>query len=339
MTETKLPVSNSIPEVKLDCAQDFPDDIVEAGLPTVLKGYVANWPIVEAALKSPSAAADYISSFYNKRPVHLMQADSICKGRLFYNEALNGFNFTRSQVDLSAVMQEILATADDVNSSTRYVGSTAVDHIMPGFRNENDIEHLSNKALISIWIGNQSRISAHYDAPDNIACVVAGKRRFTLFPPEQIENLYVGPLDFTPAGQSASLVDFHKPDYARFPKFKEALKHAFVAELEPGDAIYIPSMWWHHVESLAPFNILINYWWRQVENFVGVPNDALYHALLSIKSLPKNQRQAWKHLFDHYVFEPDEQTHIPDERKGILSPLKDSTARQLRAMLINKLNR
>src|SRR5206468_367295 len=83
------------------------------------------------------------------------------------------------------------------------------------------------------------------------------ERRFTLFPPEQLQNLYVGPLDFNPAGQAISLVDHAAPDLERFPRYAEALQHAQVAELEAGDAIFIPSMWWHAVEALAPFNALV----------------------------------------------------------------------------------
>ena len=45
--------------------------------------------------------------------------------------------------------------------------------------------------------------------------MVAGRRRFTLFPPEQVANLYIGPLDLTPAGQPVSLVDQAQPDLVR----------------------------------------------------------------------------------------------------------------------------
>ena len=113
-----------------------------------------------------------------------------------------------------------------------------------------------------IWIGNRSLVSTHFDLSDNIACVVAGRRRFTLFPPEQLPNLYVGPLDHTMAGQPASMVELNAPDFERFPRFREALAAAVTAELEPGDAIYIPTLWWHQIEALAPFNILVNYWWE-----------------------------------------------------------------------------
>src|SRR3546814_18893261 len=102
--------------------------------------------------------------------------------------------------------------------------------------------------LASVWIGNRSRIPAHQDLPDNLACVAVGRRRVTLFPPDQLANLYIGPLDFTPAGQAISLVDFAAPDLARFPRFAEALRHAQVAELGPGDAVFIPRMWWRTEE-------------------------------------------------------------------------------------------
>ncbi len=65
-----------------------------------------------------------------------------------------------------------------------------------------------------------------------------------LFPPEQAANLYVGPLDMTMAGQPTSMVDLEQPDLARFPRFASAQASAQMVLLEPGDAIYIPAMWW-----------------------------------------------------------------------------------------------
>jgi len=216
-----------------------------------------------------------------------------------------------------------------------------VDTIFPTFRAENDIDLGARDALMSIWIGNQTRIAAHYDMPDNIACVAVGRRRFTLFPPDQLNNLYVGPLDFTPAGQPISLVDFARPDYDRFPRFAEAVKHAQVAELGPGDAIFIPSMWWHHIEALEPLNVLCNYWWRQSPDYMDTPTHTLMQALLSIRDLPPVQRKVWQELFRHYVFEADEQTsaHIPPAARRALAPLDENAARTLRAQLLKMMNR
>jgi hypothetical protein len=220
-----------------------------------------------------------------------------------------------------------------------YIGSTNVDHWLPGFREQNDfpIGHLA--PLVSIWIGNQSRVSAHYDFPSNIACVVAGRRRVILFPPEQLANLYVGPLDFTPAGQPISIVDFHAPDYERFPKFRKAVKTARMSVLEPGDAIIVPSMWWHHMEALDAFNVLVNYWWRTSPSYLGPPLSVLQHAILGLRDLPEAQRKQWRDLFDFYVFNPDPANfeHIPEAARGVLNPIEEQTARQIRKMLRDKL--
>ncbi len=111
--------------------------------------------------------------------------------------------------------------------------------------------------------------------------------------------------------------------------------------LEPGDAIFVPSMWWHHVEALEPFNILVNHWWRDTPDHFGPPGDALLHAILNIRELPRHERDAWRAFFDHYVFSADEErvAHIPPERLGVLGPLDPDAGRRIRHLLRNKLNR
>ena len=162
-----------------------------------------------------------------------------------------------------------------------------------------------------------------------------------MFPPEQLGNLYIGPLDLTPAGQPISLVDFANPDLERFPKFADAAKSALSADLGPGDAIFIPSMWWHHVEALDGFNVLINYWWRQSPDYMDPAMNALLLAIMSVRDLPIEQRRAWEGLFDHYVFHANSDTasHIPEPMRRILGPLDADATRVLRAQLLKKLNR
>src|SRR5690606_31993138 len=138
-----------------------------------------------------------------------------------------------------------------------YAGSVPIPNSIPEFGAGNRLELLPASVVPRIWIGNAVTVWTHYDLSANVACVVAGKRRFTLFPPEQLVNLHVGPLDFTLAGQPVSLVDLEAPDYDQYPRFREALAHAQVAELAPGDALFIPNLWWHHVKSLDRFNVLV----------------------------------------------------------------------------------
>ncbi|SDH15661.1 MULTISPECIES: cupin-like domain-containing protein [unclassified Duganella] len=320
---------------------DLSDAILTATQPLVLRGLAASWPMVQAALASDRAGCDYLRRHYQGATVGAMLGGADAGGRFFYNEQMDGFNFQPVHVKLSGVLDEIEAKREMDPAPTIYVGSTTIDTCLPGFRAENDLMLGGRDALASIWIGNRTRIAAHYDVPDNVAVVAAGRRRFTLFPPEQLQNLYIGPLDFNPAGQAISLVDFQQPDFDKFPRFAEALRHAQVAELAPGDAIFIPSMWWHHIEALSPFNVLVNYWWRSTPDYVDTPTGTLMAAFLTLRELPPAQRKAWQEIFRHYVFEADAETaaHIPPHARGVLSPLTADGARALRGQLLKKLNR
>ena len=322
-------------------AQALPDAVLQATQPLVIRGLVANWPVVQAGLESAPAVARYLRGFYRDATVDAWIGAPEIAGRFFYNDNLSGFNFRPQRLRLDAVLDKIESHRSDVRPPAIYVGSTTVDTCLPGFRAENDLGLGDRQALMSVWLGNRTRIAAHHDLPDNLACVVAGHRRFTLFPPEQLGNLYVGPLDFTPAGQAISLVDFAQPDLARYPKFADALRHAQVVDLGPGDAIFIPSMWWHHVEALDSFNVLVNYWWRQSPEHMDTPMIALMLAILSVRDLPPEQRQAWRNIFRHYVFEADDSTadYIPQSARRVLLPLDADAARALRAQLLKRLNR
>ncbi len=319
----------------------LPDDVLQSTEPVVLRGLVVDWPAVHAGLKSAQAGSAYLRAFWRDATVGAWLGPPEIDGRFFYNHDLSGFNYQPQRLKLGAVLDQLDQQYGVARPTALYVGSTTVDTCLPGFRDANDVALGDRQALMSIWIGNRTRIAAHYDLPDNLACVVAGRRRFTLFAPDELANLYVGPLDFTPAGQSISLVDFKNPDLDRFPKFAQALARAQVAELQAGDAVFIPSMWWHHVEALDRFNVLVNYWWRQSPAHMDSPMNALLLAMLSVRDLPRAQRQTWQRLFDHYVFAADEHTseHIPHAARGGLLPLDPDGARVLRARLLKSLNR
>jgi len=319
----------------------LPDELLRATEPYIVRGLAAGWPLVRAGLQAPEAADAYLRRFYGDATVTAMLGKPEIGGRFFYNDAVDGFNFLSVRARLDGVLDELQVQRGMARPGAIYVGSTTIDTALPGLRAENDIDLDGRDALASIWIGNRTRIPAHYDLPDNLAVVAAGHRRFTLFPPEQLANLYIGPIDFTPAGQAISMVDLAAPDLDRFPRFAEAQRHALVAELGPGDAIFIPAMWWHNVEALDDFNVLVNYWWRQSPGWMDTPTNALMLAILTMRELPPAQRRAWQEIFRHYIFEPDEDSlaHIPANARYALSPLDDDKARILRGQLLKRINR
>jgi hypothetical protein len=310
--------------------------------PKVLRGLVAAWPMVTAARASAADAVAHLKRYdHGTLPVTVTTAPPSAGGRVFYNEDMSGFNFRREQIALTVVLDTLLKYQPDPTPPGIYVASTTLDSFLPGFSRDNPLDLGVSDPLTSIWIGNRSRIAAHQDVPDNLACVAAGRRRVTLFAPEQVENLYVGPLDFTPAGQAVSLVDFAAPDLERFPRFADAWAQAQVAELEPGDAVFIPSLWWHHMEGLDAFNVLVNTWWRPVPGWMDAPMNALMLAVLALRELPPAQRAHWRAMFDHYVFEAGDHTaaHIPAAARGVLGALDPVTASNVRSVLRKRLDR
>jgi hypothetical protein len=314
----------------------LPDSLLHSTEPLIVRGLAATWPMVRAARESNSAACGYLLRHYKGMPVTVLSTPPQANGRFFYNDDFTGFNFRRAKGPLDVVLGDLARAAQHPNPPALYVGSTSVDELLPGFRGDNDFEFGARDPYVSIWLGNRTCVAPHYDLPTNLACVVAGRRRFTLFPPEQLSNLYVGPLEFNPAGQAISLVDLANPDFERFPKFAEALKHARVAVLEAGDAVLIPSLWWHQIEALDAFNVLVNYWWRQSPAFMESPFGALLLTLMTVRDLPAAQRTAWQEIFRHYVFEADAQTaaHIPERARGALGALDEESMRAVRAALL-----
>lgn len=319
-------------------ANHLSEEILLSNEPLLLKNFVHDWPLVKEAKKSDSAVISYLRNFDAKKPLTAMTGDPSIKGRIFYNEDLSGFNFDYRRVSLEEIFQKLTECSKLQEPPMIYVGSTNIDNWLPGFREENDITLGKHQPIASLWIGNRSRVAPHYDFPTNIACSVAGKRRFTFFSPEHLDNLYVGPIDFSPAGQPISLVDLLDPDYEKFPKYRNAESDAIVADLDVGDAVLIPSMWWHHVEARNDLNVLVNYWWRTTPNFMGSPLNVLQHAIMGLRDLPDEQRGIWKSLFDYYVFNQKEEniSHIPENARGALNPMDENIADKIKNVLSDK---
>lgn len=324
-----------------ECDSSRFDEIVEdRDQPAVFRGLVADWPAVEAAGRSGQDLADYLKRLDRGVNIRAYAGDPRADGRYFYSDDLLGFNFAHTETGLSRLIDTLLEFDRERVARPIYMGSTATAEILPAFAGENPLRPVERRGgEPRIWIGNRSRIAAHFDESDNVACVVSGTRRFTLFPTEQVGNLYVGPIERTVAGQPTSMVDLAAPDFVRFPKIREAFRHAVSAELRPGDAIYIPALWWHAVEATGPLNVLVNYWWTGQPHDAESPLHALGHGLLAISPLPERKRERWRMLFDHYVFQRtgDPAAHIPEPARGILGKPTAELRKFMRQFLVQRL--
>jgi hypothetical protein len=339
MADSATPMPARVAEEQV-AASELDARLKTAREPFVIRGLVADWPLVKAGLESSASARAYLLELRRDRAFTVNIGQPGAGERLFYDESM-AMNFRTGRGSLDDIFAGIDANERRRDAPAIYLSSVDVNDYFDGLHDANHVDLGEREPIESIWIGTRTRIAAHNDFPDNLACCAVGRRRFTLFPPDQFANLYVGPIDNTPAGRPVSMVDLHDPDFARFPHFREALKVARIAELEPGDAIFIPSMWWHHVEALEPFNVLVNYWWRDTPRFLGQPQDALNHAILAIRDLPDEEKQLWRELFDFYVFGDPRAAaeHIPAGARGILAPLDAETAGRIRANLLRSLSR
>lgn len=322
------------------------DALVAAGEPVIFKGLVRALPLVRHGIEGPAQAIAYLKSFDAGRPVTAYTGAPEIGGRFGYDAAMTGLNFEAARVPFGEFLDRIAAHMDDPHAPAFYIGSTDLDAYLPGLRQENDPglgreTFAAHSPLASIWVGNRTTAAAHYDMSNNIACCMAGRRRFTLFPPGQVENLYPGPLEPTPGGQVVTITDIANPDFERFPRLREALAAAQVAELDPGDVLIYPALWWHQVDALDSFNVLINYWWNAAPDFMDTPQTTLLHALLSLRDRPEHEKAGWKALFDYYVFGPGERAgaHLPEHARGPLGALDETKARRLRAQILQRLNR
>lgn len=315
----------------------FNEEIRPAGVPVVLKDLVREWPAVRAARESPRALADCLKGLDRGHQVTVVERPAGSGGHLFYRPDMGGLNFTRVPGQIGATIDRLLALADqpEEQAPTVFLESMPTLDLLPEFAPTHPMPFVDPQFGPRIWIGNRTKVQTHFDVLYNIACVVGGRRRFTLFPPEQIANLYPGPIDFTPSGTPLSMVPFVAPDLAQFPRYAEALRHAQRAELEPGDAIYIPYAWWHHVESLTPFNVLVNYWWNEAPK-VGSPYGALLHAALVLRDLPADQREVWRGMFEQLVFTDPEVAlrHLAPGNRGLLGPPSPQRSQEVRNILV-----
>lgn len=308
------PEPSAIREFSDVSARQFQEEIYPSGKPAILRGFVSHWPCTKiAGEESTDALISYLGRFDSGRPVEILEALPGIGGHFFYSDDFSGTNFSRNHCAFKDGLRHIArANGQGVNMQ-----SVPCDDILPGFSEENRIGFLSQSIRPRIWIGNQVTVQTHFDLSQNIACVIAGQREFTLFPPDQLPNLYMGPVERSLAGTPVSLVRIEDPDHERFPRFRQAQEAALTGRLGPGDAIFIPYFWWHHVRSLSSFNVLVNYWWNEYDVF-GSPMDSFLHTLLTLRGLPAPMKAAWKAMFDEFVFSTGDEAvaHIPEALRG-----------------------
>ena len=306
----------------------------------MLRGLVREWPAVQAARAAPANLARYLAAFDSGDPVDAILMPPEARGRIAYDEAMDGFNFVRNRLPVTAILEQLARYAQFEDPPAVAVQSALLSDCLPGFAAENRLAVLDPAVAPRIWLGNRVTVPAHFDESQQHRL-----RRGRTAPLHAVSAGAGGqpvrrPLDFAPTGAAMSMVQLADPDFGDFPDSRTRSPPRSIAELGPGDALFIPTLWWHHVESLdAKLNVLVNYWWNGTLGTVestASGMDCLLHGLLNLRPMPAELRQAWASLFDHYVFRASDADlgHIPEHRRGVLAKLSPEAAQRVRDLLI-----
>lgn len=322
----------------------FVGEVVAAQLPVVLRGLVSHWPLVQQGRAGLEPCLRYLAGFDRGQPVEALLARPDPTRAFGFEPGLQGFNFLRDQRPWAQLFEQLWRYSQFAEPPALAAQSAPVAQALPGLEAANPCPLLGPEVAPRIWIGNRASVPAHFDDSHNLACVAAGRRRFTLLPPACAPLLYLSPPDRSPTPAPVSTVpDLHGADAARFPLVARALEQAHDAVLEPGDAIYIPPLWFHQVQALAPdLNVLVNYWWRPAlapgrsDDLHGA---ALRLAMLAFRHLPAAERAGWRTLLDHYAFGADDLGHLPEGQRGLFGPVDAEADARYRDELVRWLQR
>ncbi|PVX28283.1 cupin-like domain-containing protein [Sphingomonas pokkalii] len=305
--------------------------------PVVIRGLAKKVQLFRAA-RALDTLIPYLLGFDSGASAQAFVGKPEIAGRYGYGDRTDGFNFARETMTLPVALARIGAAAATPGGDSIYLGSLPAEVHLPGLAEANPLPLAPPGVMPRLWIGSASQVACHYDRFDNLACVMAGTRRFTLYPPDAIGDLYVGPIDHTMAGQPVSLAAGAEAGDPRYPRFAAASARAETVTLEAGDALYLPKLWWHQVEATAPFNLLLNYWWDGFTAGTDSPYTAMLLAMTTLAERPAAERAAWRAFFDHYVFRPDGHplAHLPPEAHGILRSTRENLGR-IRAFVMQVL--
>ncbi|KAL4473487.1 hypothetical protein ABPG74_022351 [Tetrahymena malaccensis] len=226
--------------------QSFYHHFQSYNMPIVLRNAVKHWKAIRKWQSD-----EYLVNKIGEREVQVeVREDGENKFAYFKK------NFVKS----SMKYQEFIQMYKDPNRKANYyLAEFGIPEELVEDIDEIELGLFMNLEYTNFWQGASGTESLpHTDDKDNFLCQIAGKKTIILVPPTQRSKLYVG------AGKNKiknySQVDFFQPDLQNFPLFSQ-IKGKMKVEINPGDALFIPSFWWHHVKSSNERNLAINFWY------------------------------------------------------------------------------
>ena len=123
-------------------AAEFKNTIRTRDRPAVLRGLVRAWPATRAGLESAHSLTAYLKTFDSGHAAPLFEGPASIKGRFFYNETLDGFNFESKRALLGDVLERLCRELKNDSAPALYSGSVPLPIYFPGFSNANHVRSL-----------------------------------------------------------------------------------------------------------------------------------------------------------------------------------------------------
>ena len=355
MSTATSTTERAVPRLHAPAAADF-DRLAEEGTgPLVLAGCLDGWPLRQAleAAGAPDLQIAELTRLIGPRRLHYTTIAPEQRGHLGYTAdgTRTNFSFTSGRkVPFAQFADALNATLGGEGRGAVYMQSAPLTGFPELLPHVPDLPYLTGGAegYRQLWIGSGGHVvNLHFDPTHNLIAMLAGRKRVTLVPPDNMGNMYPAPLDCRLGDAIGSQVKLLDPDRTRHPRAAEELDKALVAEIGPGDVLYIPPMWWHHVESFG-LNVMINKWVLPVSSrhFTDLTAN-IVRGLLLFDRLPPASRAGLRAAYSAALFGaaslpalPPEDAAAPsrrlaraarllDEAHGLLRDVPVSLRRQL----------
>lgn len=137
----------------------------------------------------------------------------------------------------------------------------------------NDATRYFSRGILLGPAGSTSNLHQDYLHTHAYLAQIAGRKKCVLFSPEDSRALYQGKLNPD------------SPDFEKFPLFRNAT--AFECILEPGELLFMPCQWWHHVVALES-TITVNYNFFNRVNFAAYVTDLVQRLPAIVAGIESN---------------------------------------------------
>jgi Cupin-like domain len=283
--------------------------------PVVLTGCMDDWKLYRELQAAPTYEQKMavLGSLIGERPVTFHRLPREHKGQFhFQPDNLERLTFGKStkqaEVPFDAFASQALGSLRGASEDYVYMQAHYIPPATPLFNalGPNVLSFLrEDQVHATLWVGSNGQVvNLHYDDFLTFICMADGVKRVTLFSPDLLPYIYQAPFDRMIECAQVSLVRLLELDLKRYPLFAEALKDARVVDLQPGEVLLVPPMWWHHVESFG-LNVMVNnrVFFASFEHFEEVYAN-LTHAVRLFVHVPAERRARAMALYQQTLFAP-----------------------------------